>query len=176
MPVVVLCVANTYGPGDHLPTPHGGFLKAAVRGRSRFFVRGAAAEVVDVRDAAQAFLLAAEHGRVDDRYIISAGWMSTEEILRTGARHAGVPEPRWGIGLTVLSAAGAVGELVGRLRGRDVRLTRETVRLMHVMTPLDHSRAVTELGWRPRPMEETIRDATAFFLTRRRRQAHSATA
>ncbi|MBS4754527.1 NAD-dependent epimerase/dehydratase family protein [Nocardioides sp. zg-ZUI104] len=169
VPVVALCVANTYGPGDHLPTPHGGFLKAAVRGRSRFFVRGAAAEVVDVRDAAQAFLLAAERGRVGARYIVSAGWMSTEEILRIGAEHVGVPAPRWGIPLPVLSAAGAAGEVVARVRDQDSRLTRETVRLMHVMTPLDHSRALAELGWRPRPVEETVRDAADFFLVRRSR-------
>jgi dihydroflavonol-4-reductase len=89
--------------------------------------------------------------------------MSTKEILRIGAEHVGVPPPRWGIPRSVIAAAGAVGDVVGTVRQQDVRLTRTTARLMHVMTPLDHSRAVAELGWRPRPVEETIRDAADFF-------------
>ncbi len=52
LPGVAMCVANTYGPGDWLPTPHGGLLAAAVRGRLPFFIDGYDAEVVGVEDAA----------------------------------------------------------------------------------------------------------------------------
>ncbi len=173
VPVVALCVANTYGPRDHLPTPHGAFLRAAVRGRVPTYVRGAAAEVVDVRDAAEAFVLAARHGTPGRRYIVSARWMSTREILTIGAEHVGVPPPRWGIPRAAITAAGVVGDVVGNVRKRDVRLTSTTARLMHVMTPLDHSRAVQELGWHPRPVEGTIRDAADFFASPSRRREDS---
>ncbi|MEQ6901559.1 NAD-dependent epimerase/dehydratase family protein [Nocardioides sp. YIM 152588] len=169
VPVVAMLVANTYGPGDHLPTPHGGFLRAAVRGKAPAYVRGVATEVVDVRDAAQAYLLAADRGAAGERYIVAARWISSRDLLTLGAEHAGVPAPRWGIPRSVISAAGLIGEGVAAARGRDLRLTRTTARLMHVMTPLDHSRAVEELGWRPRPFEETVRDATDFFTSQRRR-------
>ncbi len=42
LPAVAMCVSNTYGPGDWLPTPHGGLVAAAVRGRMPFYVDGAA--------------------------------------------------------------------------------------------------------------------------------------
>ncbi|MDT5267294.1 MAG: hypothetical protein QOI90_3920, partial [Mycobacterium sp.] len=56
---VALCVANTYGPGDHAPTPHGALLAAAAAGKMPVYIKGTASEVVGVEDAATALLLAA---------------------------------------------------------------------------------------------------------------------
>jgi len=35
-----------------------------------------------------------------------------------------------------------------------------------LMSPLDHSKAERELGWKPEPVEESIRKAARFFATR----------
>ena len=40
---------------------------------------------------------------------------------------------------------------------------------MHVMPPMDHSKAVAELGWDPAPTPDSIVEAAQFFLTSRRR-------
>ncbi|MEU4312794.1 NAD-dependent epimerase/dehydratase family protein [Nocardia sp. NPDC024068] len=174
LPAVAMCVANTYGEGDYLPTPHGAFIAMAARGRLPVYVRGVGAEVVGIRDAAEALVLAGERGRVGERYIVSAGFRSTRELLGIAASVTGVAPPKYGIPRAVLPVAGIVGELVARVRGRDSRITRVTMRLMHIMTPLDHRKAERELGWRPRPIEEEIREAAIFFTTRRRRRESSA--
>ena len=62
LPAVAMCVANTYGSGDWLPTPHGRMLAAAALGKMPAYIKGTASEVVGVRDAAAALRLAAEHG------------------------------------------------------------------------------------------------------------------
>ena len=163
VPVVAMCVANTSGPGAHLPTPHGGFLREVVRGRMSVHVRGAGAEVVDVRDAAEAMVLAGERGRVGARYVVAAGFWSSRDLHDLAASYAGRPPARWGIPVPALAAAAHVATLLDRVRGREGRLTPTTVRLMHVWTPLDASTTRAELGWAPRPVEETVRDAVAFF-------------
>ncbi|MEO5873596.1 MAG: NAD-dependent epimerase/dehydratase family protein, partial [Streptosporangiaceae bacterium] len=56
LPGIALCVANTYGPDDRLPTPHGELLRLAARGRLPFVLSGGVA-CVDVRDAAEALVL-----------------------------------------------------------------------------------------------------------------------
>ena len=33
LPAVAMCVANTYGPGDYAPTPHGGLLGRCRQGQ-----------------------------------------------------------------------------------------------------------------------------------------------
>lgn len=48
---VAMCVANTYGPGDWQPTPHGGFVAAAALGRLPLYISGIGAEAVGIEDA-----------------------------------------------------------------------------------------------------------------------------
>ncbi|MDZ4264127.1 MAG: NAD-dependent dehydratase, partial [Mycobacterium sp.] len=62
-----------------------------------------------------------------------------------------------------------VNGVVARLRGTDTKLTPLNIRLMHIMTPLDHSKAVRELGWQPRPTPESIVAAAHFFREGHRR-------
>lgn len=171
LPGVAMCVANTYGPGDWLPTPHGGLLAAAVRRKLPFYIDGYEAEVVGVEDAAQALLLAGERGRIGERYIVSERFMSTREIHEIACTAVGVAPPRWGVPIRLMSAAGYVSSALAGLRGTDTRLTPLNIRLMHIMTPLDHSKAVRELGWQPRPTPEAIVAAAQFFRDAGRRPA-----
>jgi dihydroflavonol-4-reductase len=168
LPGVAMCVSNTYGPGDWLPTPHGGLLAAAVRGRLPFYIAGYEAEVVGVEDAARALVLAGEHGRIGRRYIDSERFMSTQEIYEIGCKTVGVARPRLGIPIRAMAAASHVSGWTSALRTRDSRFTPLNIRLMNIMTPLDHSKAVQELRWRPRPTPEAIAAAATFFRNSRR--------
>ena len=38
------------------------------------------------------------------------------------------------------------------------------LRLMRAEAPVDHGKAVRELGWEPRPVEESIREAARFWV------------
>ncbi len=174
LPAVAMCVANTYGPGDFLPTPHGGMLAAAVAGRLPFYIDGYDAEVVGIEDAARAMILAAERGRTGERYIVSERFMSTREIHEIGCAAVGVAPPKFGVPIRVMSAAGYLSEGVARLRGKDTMLTPLNIRLMHIMSPMDHSKAVRELDWHPQPTSEAIVAAAHFFRDRRQRAAQGA--
>ena len=168
LPAVALCVSNTYGPGDWQPTPHGSLIAAAAFGKLPFYMAGMATEVVGVEDAARALVLAADRGRVGERYIISERFLPYRELYETAARAAGVPPPRWGIPKPVMKAVGALGSLAGMLTRRDLQLTRTSVRLMDAMAPMDHSKAVRDLGWEPGDVHDSITRAVEFFLRRRR--------
>jgi dihydroflavonol-4-reductase len=41
--------------------------------------------------------------------------------------------------------------------------------LMHVQTALDHGKATRELGWKPTPVEDSIRSAVRWYLDERAR-------
>ncbi|MGE2732911.1 NAD-dependent epimerase/dehydratase family protein [Mycolicibacterium vaccae] len=168
LPGVAMCVANTYGPGDWLPTPHGGLLAAAVHGKLPFFIDGYQAEVVGVEDAAAALLLAAERGCPGERYIVSERFMSAREIYETGCAAVGVTPPKRGVPIRLMSALSHVADGVSRLRGTETRFTPLNIRLMSIMSPMDHSKAVRELGWQPRPTPDSIVAAANFFRRRRR--------
>ena len=71
LPAVAMCVSTTYGAGDWGRTPHGAIIAGAAFGKLPFVMKGIELEAVGVDDAARAMILAAEKGRVGERYLIS---------------------------------------------------------------------------------------------------------
>ncbi len=174
LPAVAMCVSTTYGAGDWGRTPHGAFIAGAVFGKLPFLMDGIELEVVGVDDAARALILAAERGRNGERYIVSERMMPLKEVVRIAADEAGVPPPRRSISVPVLYALGALGSLKARFTGKDAELSLQSVRMMRAEAHVDHSKAVRELGWQPRPVEESIREAARFWMGLRDARGKSA--
>jgi dihydroflavonol-4-reductase len=168
LPAVAMCVSTTYGSGDWGRTPHGAFIAGAVFGRLPFQMDGIQLEVVGVDDAARAMILAAERGRIGERYLVSERMIAIKEVVRIAADEAGVPPPRRTISVPVLYAMAALGSLRARLTGKDAELSLQSVRMMRAEADVDHGKAVRELGWEPRPVEESIREAARFWAAMRK--------
>lgn len=167
LPAVAMCVASTYGRGDYGMTPHGALIAGTVFGKMPFVLGRIELEAVGVEDAADALLLAAEHGRPGERYLISERMISNAEVVRIAADEAGVPPPKRTIPVPVLYAMGALGTLQTRLRGTDQQLTLQSVRLMRAEAQVDCGKARRELHWQPRPVEESVREAARFWAQMR---------
>ena len=165
LPAVAMCVATTYGPRDLAPTPHGSMLAQVAAGRFPFYL-DYSAEVVGIEDAARAMLLAAEHGRNGERYIISDRFMSVRELHEIAATAVGRRPPRIGIPMPVLRAGARVNDLLARLLRRDLPFARAGMEMVELMSPLDHGKAERELGWTPEPVEDSIRKAAVWFASR----------
>jgi dihydroflavonol-4-reductase len=176
LPAVAMCVSTTYGSGDWGRTPHGAFIAGAVFGKLPFLMNGIQLEAVGVDDAARALLLAAEHGRNGERYIISERMIPLKEVVRIAADEAGVTPPRRSISVPALYGLGALGSLKARLSGKDAELSLASVRMMRAETEVDHSKATRELGWEPRPVDESIREAARFWAELRNSKGKSTTA
>ena len=165
LPGVAMCISTTYGPGDWAPTPHGSLIALVAKGRFPFYF-GYSAEVVGIEDAARAMLLAAEHGRDGERYIVSDRYMSIRELHEIAATAVGRRPPRIGIPMSALRAGARVNDLAARLSRRDLPFAYAGMRMAELMSPLDHSKATRELGWTPEPVEDSIRKAAVFFASR----------
>jgi dihydroflavonol-4-reductase len=168
LPAVAMCVSTTYGSGDWGRTPHGAFIAGAVFKKLPFLMSGISLEVVGVDDAARAMILAAERGRNGEKYLISERMIPLTDVVRIAADEAGVAPPQRSIPVPVLYALGALGSLRARLTGKDAELSLDSVRMMRAEAPVDHSKAVRELGWQPRPVEESIRAAARFWAAMRK--------
>jgi dihydroflavonol-4-reductase len=167
LPAVAMCVSTTYGAGDWGRTPHGAFIAGAVFGKLPFLMKDIQLEVVGVDDAARAMILAAERGRNGEKYLISDRMIPLTDVVRIAADEAGVPPPRRSIPVPVLYALGAMGSLRARLTGKDAELSLDSVRMMRAEADVDCSKAARELGWQPRPVEESIREAARFWAAMR---------
>jgi len=163
LPAVVMNVSNPYGPRDWQPN-QGLMVQLAALGKMPVWINNVSAEVVGIEDVAEAFLLAAERGRIGERYIISERYMSMRELLETAATAVGARPPRFGVPLAAFYAVGSVMGLAARVLRKDLPMNVTGVRLAHIMTAADHSKATRELGWTPRPTEESIRAAARFYV------------
>ncbi|MEL0152819.1 MAG: NAD-dependent epimerase/dehydratase family protein [Halieaceae bacterium] len=164
LPAVMLCVANTYGPEDHGPTPHGNALWQATKSKSTAL--DCSLPTVDVRDAAKACLLAESKGRIGERYAIVSECLRQQDFYAMAAESMGYAKP------SVLSMRKAyffatIAEVINRFRGiKDAKFCRTSMFLSEAFGPMNHAKAAAELGWSPRPLSDTISDAIAWYRDR----------
>jgi dihydroflavonol-4-reductase len=168
LPAVAVCISTTYGSGDWGRTPHGAIIAGAAFGKLPFVMSGIQLEAVGIDDAARAMILAADKGRVGERYLISEKMITNADVARIAAEAAGVPSPTKSIALPVSYAMAALGSAKARLKGTDEQLSLDSLRLMRAEAPVDCSKAKRELDWQPRPVEESIREAAKFWVELRK--------
>ncbi len=162
LPGVALCVANTYGPEDYQPTPHGKMLWDVARGKVRLTL-DAGAPTVDIRDVAQAAVLAEQFGTPGERYIIANEFISNRDFYNLAAS-AGGCKPVHVIPCALAYGIAWLAESALKLfRRKDYLVSTDAVFLSNVFQQMDNSKARRELHWNPRPIRETIRDAVDWY-------------
>jgi dihydroflavonol-4-reductase len=165
LPAVVTNVSNPYGPPDWQPR-QGMFVKMAAEGKMPFYVRGVGSEVVGIDDVADALLLAAEKGRIGQRYIISERYMSQRELVTIAAQAVGARPPRIGIPMAAMYGFARLSDAAAALLRKDFPISMQSSRLVELTSPASHAKATRELGWRPAPTEDFIRRAAHAYVGR----------
>jgi len=168
-PGVALCVANTYGPQDYQPTPQGGALWRTATGELKYAM-GTSAPSVDIRDVAEAALLAETRGRIGERYIIAHEYVSNAKLFGLAAARLGNPTPIIIPPRLAYAAAWVIERVLKMFGRRDFMATTDAVYLSQVFAELDSSKARQELGWNPRPIEDTVRDSIAWHLDQKNKR------
>src|SRR5205807_8140234 len=93
LPLVLVHPSTPVGPGDIKPTPTGKMVVDFVNGRMPAYV-DTGLNIVDVDDVAAGHLLAAERGRVGEKYILGNRIMTLREILEERGGVSGMPASR----------------------------------------------------------------------------------
>jgi dihydroflavonol-4-reductase len=150
------------GPGDLKPTPTGRLIADAVAGRMPAYV-DTGLNIVHVEDVARGHLLALEHGRAGERYILGGTDLSLREILALIAEFMQRPAPRLRLPHAPLYPIAVVLELWARMSGREPRMTVDALRMAGKHMYFSSAKAARELGYRWRPARHAIEDAVAWF-------------
>src|SRR6185437_8678906 len=160
--VVIVNPSTPVGPGDVKPTPTGQLVLDAARGRMPAYV-DTGLNIVHVDDVAAGHLLAFQHGRIGERYILGGQDMSLREILIEIARLTGRKPPRVRLSTSVVLPIAYVAELVARMTGVPNRVTVEGVRMARKRMFFSSDKAARELGYRWRPPAQAFEDAVLWF-------------
>jgi dihydroflavonol-4-reductase len=162
-PVVIVNPSAPVGPWDVKPTPTGQMIVDFLRGKMVASL-DTGLNIAHVRDVARGHILAAERGRIGERYVLGHANLSLLEIFRALARLTGLPAPRFRVpyALAWLAAAGMEG--VARLTGGAPAVPLTAVRMARKRMFFSADKAVRELGLPQTPAERALGDAVQWFL------------
>jgi dihydroflavonol-4-reductase len=153
LPVVIVNPSFALGPDAPRGTSMDLVRRFLLR-RIPAYVDGAL-NIVDVRDVATGHLLADRKGEVGERYILSGRNFTLDRLFADLARISGVPAPSVRLpGHVMLGMLEA-----GRRAHLPVPTEPDEVRSAMLWWTYRNTRAKQELGFDPRPHEETLTDA-----------------
>ena len=162
-PVVIVNPSTPVGPLDLKPTPTGRIIVDFLNRRMPAFV-DTGLNLADVEDVARGHLLAAEHGRFGEKYILGGENLTLKEMLDRLARLSGLPAPRVRLPYAVAFGFALGAEAVSRvLTHRPPRASLTEVRMSRKHMFFDSSKAQRELGYRPGPVDGALARAIEFF-------------
>lgn len=165
MPIVIVNPTMPIGPGDRHLTPPSRMLLDYLNGCSPAYLDWEC-NLVDARDAALGHILAAERGKAGENYILGGHNLRFSALLAELERLTGLVMPKRRVPYAVAYVSALVAEAVSRLTHRPPMAPLTGVRLAGSPMIFDHRKAAAELGFVPRPIAETLRDAIADFARR----------
>ncbi len=166
MDVRVVCPGIVMGPNDIRPTPSGQLIVTSMQtpGPAVFWDGGAS--YVDVRDAAKVHVLAATKGRAGERYLATAHNLTNGELVEAILLASGRSRPTMKLPLGVARTIARGMDVAARRTGKRPLLSREFFEFSLQPSFYRNDKARRELGATFRPLDETIRDAIAYFRQR----------
>jgi dihydroflavonol-4-reductase len=162
LPVVIVNPTAPMGDHDFKPTPTGQVVVDFLRGAMPAFI-DTGLNVVNVRDVAEGHLLACEHGRPGERYILGSENMTLGGILKELAALTGRKAPTIELPYFVAWTAGVVTTGWAHLTGTPPRAPLEAVRMAKKKMWVSHAKAAQELGFNPGPARQALADAVRWF-------------
>ena len=156
-----------FGPADQpsrLSRMNASLLDAA-RGRAPVAVAGSF-DMVDVRDVAHGFVLAAEKGRTGHNYLLSGHHARLDHVSVLAARLAGRRGPLVTLPVGVLEALQPFVDPIAQRFGSE-QFAAAALENLTMSPRVDGTKAGAELGYVPRPTEQTVRDLVGFFRDQR---------
>lgn len=162
LPLVVVNPGMPFGPRDRAPTPTGQvvlrFLKREVP-----MLGAGSLSVVDVDDCAEGHVLAEEKGRTGERYILTGHDVTLRDLAKRIGRLANVRVPKIALPRALGGPTAAAIEAVARRTGKEPLVTYKEAVFTSASPHFPNDKAVRELGFRVRPLDETLARAIDWF-------------
>lgn len=159
--VISVNPSSVQGPGRTTGT--GALLLAAVRGKLPLLVE-ATISLVDIDDCARGHLLAADHGKPGERYVLSGATLTVRDAIRFLNRHLRTTRSPWFIKPSVLRAVAPLADAGFRIGGKQPPLCAESARVLLHGHSYDGSKATRDLGLAYTPVEKTLARTVEWFL------------
>ena len=164
LPIVIVNPSAPVGPRDVKPTPTGQVIVDFLnRAMPAYLDTGL--NYVHVRDVAVGHILAAEKGRIGERYILghTEGNCTMRQSFAVLEEITGVPGPKVRIPWFVALTAAHIDETLSRFTHKPPKAPLAGVRMARYKMFFSPAKAVRELGLPQTPPRQALADAVAWF-------------
>lgn len=162
LPVIVVMPTTPVGPWDWKPTPTGKIILDFLNGKMPGYVE-TGLNFVGVEECAAGHLLAAEKGKVGERYLLGGENLTLKEMLDALSGITGLPAPKRKISHNLALGVAYANTVFSRLLGREPSIPIEGVKIARHMMFVDCSRAQRELEFRAGPVADALERAVRWY-------------
>jgi len=164
MPVVIVNPSAPVGPRDVKPTPTGQVIVDFLNCKMPAYL-DTGLNWVHVRDVAIGHILAAEKGRIGERYILgnAEGNWTMRQAFAVLEEISGVAAPRFRVPYTVALAAAYVDEATAKITAKPPKVPLAGVRMARYKMWFNPAKAIRELGLPQKPPRQALADAVEWF-------------
>ena len=160
---VIVCPTGVIGPYDFRGSLMGGVIREAAVSKPTLYVDGAY-DFVDVRDVADGLIAAAKNGRRGESYILSGQRISVRYLLETVREITGRHFFQMKVPFDLAKFAALFTPMYYSHARVNPRFTPYSLEVLRSNSNISHAKATRELGYKPRPLYESIQDAVRWFL------------
>lgn len=164
LPIVIVNPSAPIGPRDVKPTPTGQVIVDFLNRKMPAYL-DTGLNWVHVRDVAIGHILAAEKGRIGERYIlgnVDGNWSMKESLEELG-RITGLPAPKFQVPYAVALTAAYFDETFAKITGKPPKAPLAGVRMAKYKMFFNPAKAVKELGMPQTPPRQAFVDAIEWF-------------
>jgi dihydroflavonol-4-reductase len=162
LPLVVVNPSTPVGPWDIKPTPTGKIIVDFLNGNMPAYI-DTGLNIIAVEDCAAGHVLAAQRGRIGEKYILGNENLALREIFCLLAEITGQPPPRIRLPYYPLLTAAAINAALSRITGRAPLIPLAGVMMARKKMFFDSSKALKELGLPQRPVRQALQQAVDWF-------------
>lgn len=166
LPVVIVNPTIPIGPRDRNLTPPSRMILGFLNGDYPAFLNSTL-NLVDARDVAMGHILAAEKGQVGERYLLGHTHLELRELLQILTKLTGLSMPQRQVPYWLALTVSRVQEFIADyITHRPPAAPLTGVRLAGSPMRFDSRKALQELGFHGRPVEESLADAIGWYAER----------
>lgn len=163
LPVVTVNPAAPIGAYDLKPTPTGKMVVDFLNGRIPSYI-DTGLNIVHVEDVAHGHWLAAQKGRIGERYILGGENLTLKQVLDLLAEVSGLPGPKFKTPYAVAYAFGAIDTAIAVMRGTTPMAPLDAIKMAKHYMWFSSEKAKAELGFAPRAARIALKDAVEWYL------------
>ena len=162
LPLVIVNPSTPVGNLDIKPTPTGKIIVDFLNRKMPAYL-DTGLNIIDVEDCARGHILAAQHGRIGDKYILGNENLTLRDIFAMLEDIAGIAAPKVRLPYYPILLAAYINEAISACTGKEPLIPLAGVQMARKFMFFNPSKAVAALGLQQRPVRESLAKAVEWF-------------